>query len=117
VALKRLPKKLTTTTRADEQRVDPLTLRNPPALDQLRSAFECMHERKGRVLSVFTEYGLGYYNQAGNWAGCWGLDGYDQFCTEIFWPQAEHTYAMELHRRRLIDAVKSWAGFIRGRPS
>src|SRR5205823_11872375 len=25
-------------------------------------------------------------------------------------PQAEHTYALELHWRRLIEVVKSWAG-------
>jgi len=43
----------------------------------------------------------------GNWGRVVGVNGYQQFCTEVFWPQAEHTYALELHRRRLIEVVKS----------
>ena len=38
-----------------------------------------------------------------------GIDGYRRFSTELFWPQTEHTYPLELHRRRLIDGVKNWA--------
>jgi hypothetical protein len=39
-----------------------------------------------------------------------GVDGYQQFATELFWPRAEHTYTLELHRYRLIEEIKTWAG-------
>jgi len=68
------------------------------------------------VLSVFTQYALGYYNQAGQLGRVLGVDGYQQFCTELFWPHAEHTYTLDLHRRRLMEVIKTWAGgFIRSR--
>ncbi|PYX50742.1 MAG: hypothetical protein DMG76_33920 [Acidobacteria bacterium] len=122
--LKRRFEAPTTQPRGSQEQIDPLTLRDAPTLEQLRdapleqlrSAFESIRERDGRVLSVFTQYALQYYNQAGQLARVLGVAGYQQFCTELFWPQAEHTYTLELHRRRLIDAIKTWAGgFIRSR--
>ena len=38
-----------------------------------------------------------------------GVTGYGEFSTELFWPWAEHTYPLELHRRRLIEEAKRWA--------
>src|SRR5207249_3510892 len=109
-------KMLTAPLREIEEQFDPLILRDPPTRAQLRAAFESIREREGRVLSVFTQYALSYYNQAGQLGRVVGVEGYQQFGTEVFWPQAEHTYALELHRRRLIEVVKSWAGgFIRSR--
>lgn len=106
----------TAAARGSEEQVDPLTIRDVPTREQLRSAFECIRERKGRVLSVFTQYALQYYNQAGQLGRVLGVDGYQQYCTELLWPQAEHTYTLDLHRRRLIEAVKSWArGYIGSR--
>jgi len=81
-----------------------------PNLEQLRAAFQSIREREGRVMSVFTSSALDYYNQAGQLGRVLGIEGYQQFCTELFWPQAEHTYTLELHRRRLIDTIKIWAG-------
>jgi hypothetical protein len=28
---------------------------------------------------------------------------------ELFWPQVDHTYTLELHRRRLMKEIKTWA--------
>jgi len=81
-----------------------------PNLGQLRAAFQSIRERKGRVMSVFTQSALAYYNQAGQLGRVLGMEGYQQFCTEMFWPQAEHTFTLELHRRRLIDTIRTWAG-------
>jgi hypothetical protein len=81
-----------------------------PTLELLRAAFQSIREREGRVLSVFTENALEYYNQLGQMERVLGVDGYQQFCTELFWPQAGHTFGLELHRRRLIEAIKTWAG-------
>jgi pimeloyl-ACP methyl ester carboxylesterase len=103
-------KMLTTPLREMEEQFDPLVLRDPPTRAQLRAAFESIRERKGRVLSVFTQYALPYYNQAGQLGRVVGVEGYQQFGTEVFWPQTEHTYTLELHRHRLIEEIKTWAG-------
>lgn len=108
--LKRRFESPTTTTNSGEDKVDPLAIRDTPTQDQLRSAFESICEREGRVLSVFTQYALGYYNVEGQLGRVVGVNGYQQFCTELFWPQAEHTYTLELHRRRVIEEIKTWAG-------
>ena len=108
--LKRRFEAPTTQPARNEGEIDPLTLRDAPTLEQLRSAFECIRERDGRVLSVFTLYALQYYNQAGQLGRVLGVDGYQQFCTELFWPQAEHTYTLDLHRRRLVEVIRTWAG-------
>jgi pimeloyl-ACP methyl ester carboxylesterase len=117
--LKRRFEAPTTQPRGSQEQIDPPTLRDAPTLErlrdaptleQLRSAFESIRERDGRVLSVFTQYALQYYNQAGQLGRVLGVDGYQQFCTEVFWPQAEHTYTLDRHRRRLIEEIKNWAG-------
>lgn len=89
--------------------VDSLALRDLPTREEMRMTFESIQERGGRVLSVFTRYALGYYNQAGHLGRVLDVKGYQHFCTELFWPQVDHTYPLELHRRRLMDAIKSWA--------
>ena len=94
----------------DDNSADAVTFQDLPTREQLRAAFESIREREGRVLSVFTQAALQYYNQAGQLGRVLGVDGYEQFCTELFWPQAEHTYTLELHRRRLIEEIKTWAG-------
>ena len=63
-----------------------------PNLEQLRAAFRSIREREGRVMCVFTRSALEYYNQEGQLGRVLGLEGYQQFCTELFWPQAEHTF-------------------------
>ena len=99
-----------------QERVDLMAVRDVPTPEQLRSAFESVRERNGRVLSVFTQYALEFYNQAGQLGRVLGVEGYERFCTELFWPQAEHTYTLDLHRRRLTELIRTWAGgFIRPR--
>ena len=98
-----------TPNRDAEEPADKLLLRNIPSREQMRAAFESVRERKGQVLSVFTNYALGYCNQTGQMGRVLDVDGYERFCTELFWPHAEHTYPFESHRRQLIDAVTSWA--------
>ncbi len=87
-----------------------LRLSNVPTREQIRAAFEAIHERDGRVLSVFTQYALhNYYNRPGQLARVVGIDGYRRFCTELYWPEAEHSYDLDAHQRRLIEEVKTWA--------
>jgi pimeloyl-ACP methyl ester carboxylesterase len=101
-------------TQEDQTPVDGLAFRELPTREQFRAAIESIREREGRVLSIFTQYALRYYNQTGQLGRVLGVNGYQQFCTELFWPQVEHTYRLELHRRRLIKEIKSWAGYYIG---
>jgi hypothetical protein len=88
--------------------VDPPALWNPPTRIQLQAAFESIRERKGRVLSVFTGVARDY-NQTGQLCRVLGLPDYGRFCTELFWPGTDHTFSLEVNRRRLIHAIKTWA--------
>jgi pimeloyl-ACP methyl ester carboxylesterase len=110
VWLKRRVKALSTPNAEGVKRVDPLTLRDLPTREQLRAAFESIRERHGQVLSVFTGAALSYYNQAGQLGRSLDVERYHQFCTELFWPEVDHTYTLELHRRRLMTEIKTWAG-------
>ena len=96
--------------RKDSEMLDPLTLGDLPTREQLRAAFQAICERRGRVLSVFTRGASRYYNQSGQLGRTLDVAGYQQFCTELFWPHAEHTFSLDLHRRRLIEEIKNWAG-------
>jgi len=93
----------------DGSSADSLSLRDLPGPADTRRAFELIRERNGRVLSVFTSYALRYYNDDGQLRRVLGIDDYDEFATELFWPEARHTYPLETHRARLIDAVERWA--------
>jgi hypothetical protein len=93
--------------------VDSISLRDIPTPTQMRTAFESIRERKGRVISLFTQYALSHYNQEGQLARVLGVDGYGEFCTEEFWPHADHTFTTELHRRELIRRISEWAAGFR----
>lgn len=87
----------------------PLMLRDLPTLEQMREAFDLVRERGGSVLSIFTHYALGYYNSCGQLRAVLQVSDYPKFCTELFWPDVEHTYKLELHRERLRQEVLDWA--------
>lgn len=94
------------------QELDPLSLRDMPSLEDMRAAFTAVGRRGGRVLSVFTEYALRYYNQLGQLGRVLEVPDYSTFATELFWPAVEHTYTLDLHRRQLVDLAAEWsAGF------
>lgn len=97
-----------------EHSVDPLDLRNVPSHQQLREAFQLIHQRKGRVFSLFTSYAEDhYYNQQGQMGRVLEVDDYQDYCSEHYWPGASHTYSLELHRAKLIEEVQAWAaGYI-----
>jgi pimeloyl-ACP methyl ester carboxylesterase len=90
---------------------DGLAFRDLPTRDELRAAIESIRAREGQVLSIFTQYAIRYYNRTGQLGRVLGVNGYQQFCTELFWPHVDHTYRLELRRRRLIEEIKTWAGY------
>jgi pimeloyl-ACP methyl ester carboxylesterase len=93
--------------------LDPLTIRDTPTFEQMRAAFVALGRRRGRVLSIFTAYALRYYNQRGQLGRVLNVDDYVRFGTELFWPEAEHVYTLDLHRRRLLRVVSEWAAGFR----
>jgi pimeloyl-ACP methyl ester carboxylesterase len=97
------------TKHEDDHFVDPLALRDPPTLELMQAAFESIRKRRGRVLSVFTGTAP-QYNQVGQLGRVLAVDGYQQFCTELFWRRSDHTFTLEVHRRQLVEAIKTWAG-------
>lgn len=93
--------------------VDSISLRDVPSLAQMRDAFTAIRDRQGLAMSVFTQYALAHYNQQGQLGRVLGVEGYREFSTEVFWPEAEHTFTLELHRLRLMQRISEWAaGFI-----
>lgn len=97
-----------------EQSLDPLGMRDFPSHQQLRESFQLIYQRKGKAFSLFTSYAEEYYNKKGQMGRVLGLEGYQDYCTEHYWPGASHTYSLELHRAKLIEEIKTWAaGYIR----
>ena len=92
-----------------ESTIDRLAIRSYPNREEMRAAFEAIRDRNGRVLSVFTSYATQYLNRSGQLERVLTVAGYQQFCTERFWPGAEHSFPLELHRQRLIEEVTTWA--------
>ncbi len=92
-----------------KRRINPLSLRDLPDADQMRDAFRTIRQRGGHALSIFTSYATLYYNRHGQLGRVLDVEGYDAAATELFWPDVEHTYMLDVHRRRLIDAVVAWA--------
>jgi hypothetical protein len=97
------------------KRVDNQGLRDFPGQSDMRTAFESIRKRNGRVLSVFTSYASTYYNQADQLQRVLGIEGYRGFCTEYYWPAAEHTFTLESHMDLLISSVSKWATAYVGR--
>ena len=92
-----------------ESEIDPLAIRVAPTLEQLRAAFVALCVRRGRVLSIFTGGAVRYYNQQGQLGRVLNVEGYERHCSELLWLGTEHTYTLDLHRRRLLKVVRNWA--------
>ena len=88
---------------------NPLVLRDIPSVEQTGRALAQMAERNGRALAVFTQYALGYYNHVGQLRRAFPISEFDEVCQEVFWPDCEHTYKLNVHRERLIKLILDWA--------
>lgn len=92
-----------------KRRVDPLSLRDLPDREQMQEAFRSLRGRNGHILSIFTQYAVPYYNRQGQQERVLAVEGYRDVATEVFWPDVDHTYMLEVHRLRLIERIKNWA--------
>ena len=79
----------------------------PNAID-MKKCFEHMVAIDGRVLAIFTSFALKYYNKKGQFSKAMGVQNVGRICDEIFWPETQHIFQVEIHRNRLIMAISEW---------
>jgi hypothetical protein len=83
-------------------------VRDFPDLASARKAFGHLFERGGIALCIFTN-GVGdYYCQHGQLRSNLGLDKNDDRLTEVFYPEANHTYPTVAHRKRMVRLAVDW---------
>ncbi len=85
-----------------------LNLRDEPWDDDVGYCFEHIAATNGRVLAVFTSQALPCYNQHGQLVRALNIPGLSSCCEEVFWPEAEHLYPVQVHRDRLVRNIASW---------
>jgi hypothetical protein len=76
--------------------------------DAVREKYGSIISRNGKLLCVFTSAARWYYNYKGQLKDCLDLDAGNRQVSEIYLPQAKHTYPLLEHREHLIDAICSW---------
>jgi len=83
-------------------------IRNFPDLIDARVAFDHLFGRGGAALCIFTS-GVGdYYCQHGQLRRNLGLNKADDRLTEIFYPEANHTYPTVAHREEMVRLAVDW---------
>lgn len=87
----------------------PLDLRDRPRPDDLEACVKNLVGGHGRVLALFTSHATTNYNQEGQFARAVGNREFATLCTEHFWPDAQHLYPVQAHRKRLLAAIETWA--------
>lgn len=85
------------------------SLRDEPTAEDSQRCFTHIVNVKGQVLAFFTSQTLEHYNQQGQFSRALNIAGLAERCEEIFWPQVEHLYPVDVHRQRLIAKVRDWA--------
>jgi pimeloyl-ACP methyl ester carboxylesterase len=93
---------------AGQRFLHPLEIRNIPSFADTCRAMDELERRGGRALLIYTRYASFYYNRAGQFKAALGRDEADQVCEETYWPDVSHTYLLDVHRRRLLETVRSW---------
>lgn len=84
-------------------------LRDEPDIKDYQNCFTHLANTKGRVLAIFTSHGAEKYNQEGQFARALNINGLSECCEEVFWPQVEHLFPVQVHRERLIEKIHSWS--------
>ena len=86
-----------------------LGLRDEPTSEDTQRCFAHIVNNHGRVLAIFTSQQAERYNQEGQFARAMDIAGFDRCCEEVFWPQVEHLYPVQVHRERLVEKIRDWA--------
>ena len=85
-----------------------IDIRNWSNTDEMLARFAQILSSGTRVLAVFTGGVMDYYNYQGQLSDSLGLSLGESKLTEIYYPEADHTYPLVIHRMRLIDEVLQW---------
>ncbi len=84
------------------------SMRDEPTIQDVENCFQHMAACNGRVLAVFTSQAIPCYNQQGQFVRALNISGLERCCEEIYWPQAEHLYPVQIHRDQLVRDVSAW---------
>lgn len=85
-----------------------LSLRDEPTDQDFNQCFSNLISLDGRILAVFTGQALYHYNQKGQFSRAMEMTGLEQICEEIFWPNVQHLFSIQVHRDRLIEVIGNW---------
>jgi pimeloyl-ACP methyl ester carboxylesterase len=83
-------------------------IREYAGLTASRQKYESIISRNGKLLCVFTSAARWYYNYKGQLKDCLSLDPSNTQVTEVYLPQAKHTYPLTGDREQLLNAICSW---------
>jgi pimeloyl-ACP methyl ester carboxylesterase len=98
---------------AGQRYLHPFAMRKIPALADVQRALNELERRGGRALLIYTRFASLYYNRPGQLKAALGRDEADDVCDEVYWPDVTHTCVLDVHRRRLLETVRTWmAAFV-----
>jgi pimeloyl-ACP methyl ester carboxylesterase len=98
---------------AGQRYLHPFAMRETPSLADTRLVMSELDRRGGRALLIYTRYASFYYNRPGQFKAALECDEADRVCEEVNWPDVTHTYVLDVHRRRLLETVRTWmAAFV-----
>jgi pimeloyl-ACP methyl ester carboxylesterase len=96
-------------SRAENPDIDWLQFRDLPTFEQFQESFRVLQKRDGAMLAFFTKDTMDYYNKQGQLKRVLGVDNFDATATELYVPEAEHTWQFTAHRDLLIETTTEWA--------
>jgi hypothetical protein len=85
------------------------SLRDEPTPQDYHRCFTHIVRNRGQVLVIFTSQAVERYNREGQFARAMDIAKFDQCCEEVFWPQVEHLFPVQVHRDRLLEKIRDWA--------
>lgn len=93
----------------DESEIEMGNLRNFPSSEEAISIFKGLITRHQHCLCVYTGDVAHYYNHQGQLRNSIDHSECSTFITEVFFPEAKHTYPFVADRKNLIATVTRWA--------
>lgn len=90
------------------QQTDMGAIREVAGYAEMRRRYQSILDRGGRLLCVFTDGARSYYNYVGQLVESMNLGADADLVSELYLPEAKHTYPLAPHREQLINAICAW---------
>ena len=87
---------------------DPDGLRHFGTPHDMRQKYAYLVDRGCKLLCVFTEGASVHYNYPGQLKSALELPRNQVNLTEVYFPNARHTYPLLVHRKRLFSVIEKW---------